>query len=681
MLEPPLYSLLPVTRAFTNSLHKSWTTKERGGGIAGPGESSTVHTITLSQLLREMARKYDQYDAFAQQDAHELLRHLLDSMEMEEKDVIKRKYPSAKPLTPNVLPAALSPEVGTTPLPPQGAVPPSPAMSGLSMPEEQRMLPFVDLLFGGLLASVVVCDSCKSVSHTYEGFLDLSLSMRGDDDAPRVRKRDRFRNMFKPRSVSSSRDSLGVMSEPEGSDSELGTNRSHRHRRHHTSRDSDAEEGSSLSRHSSSAKSIKASFSFRRKQKAPPSPVVPGSSPISGGSSHSLPTGQPPSAPGTPTPSSPSLLPQASPLLASEPVPATSQNTHPHQAAPTPAQAAYIARILYGPPVAPESADPLAKLRAAHAGGLSAAPSGKPQEYGLIESLKAFTGVETLEGDNAFACHKCWKIKNGHYKKHGEKAGSEHSTAPGSTQPSAVALPSIAVEESESEMLPPPNMTESSRLGRLVSRGSRMSSRPTSPLRRLVEHSPSPEPGANGAAGPSPSQSTPSLPEDISRVDTTVSADSTLTGHSESQLSIATSGTSTSTPTVNSLAESDGLSDSDSESDEELPHGPARFFRPNLARRQSKHFILRRAFKRYLIAKAPEVLVFHIKRFKQSGSGAVYSSFSSLKKCVLQVLLQLTVDSKTWSRSRKLSISLRSWHRIAQTSSACVRRKVCARLT
>ncbi|KLT43666.1 hypothetical protein CC85DRAFT_226517, partial [Cutaneotrichosporon oleaginosum] len=61
---------------------------------------------------------------------------------------------------------------------------------------ELELIPFVDVLFGGLLASIVVCETCKSVSHTYEGFLDLSLSMRGDDDAPaRQRKRDRFRGL------------------------------------------------------------------------------------------------------------------------------------------------------------------------------------------------------------------------------------------------------------------------------------------------------------------------------------------------------------------------------------------------------------------------------------------------------------------------------------------------------
>jgi ubiquitin carboxyl-terminal hydrolase 16/45 len=42
---------------------------------------------------------------------------------------------------------------------------------------------------------------------------------------------------------------------------------------------------------------------------------------------------------------------------------------------------------------------------------------------------------------------------------------------------------------------------------------------------------------------------------------------------------------------------------------------------------------MRRAFKRYLIAKAPEMLVFHLKRFKQSTkTGLTFTSFYDLKK-------------------------------------------------
>lgn len=82
--------------------------------------------------------------------------------------------------------------------------------------------------------------------------------------------------------------------------------------------------------------------------------------------------------------------------------------------------------------------------------------------------------------------------------------------------------------------------------------------------------------------------------------------------------------------------DTDGLSDSTD--DDELPaaayahRGGGGLFRRPPRRQQSKHFVLRRAFKRYLIAQAPEVLVFHIKRFKQTSAGGMYSTFSTLKK-------------------------------------------------
>ena len=53
-----------------------------------------------------------------------------------------------------------------------------------------------DMLFGGRLASILVCQKCKNVSHTYEDFNDLSLSIKAEDYA-RERKRDRLKNLAK----------------------------------------------------------------------------------------------------------------------------------------------------------------------------------------------------------------------------------------------------------------------------------------------------------------------------------------------------------------------------------------------------------------------------------------------------------------------------------------------------
>lgn len=177
--------------------------KDAGGGTYGAGETSSTRSMTLRLLLKEMAKKYDQYDDYAQQDSHELLRHLLDSMEMEEKDAIKRLQPmpplGAKRRRSRMggEPKYISPL--QSPLPSPGvSSPPSPikkrslvsmanplgvqnsrssSMSSTSqlngaggielpeIPESARMVPFADVLFGGSLASVVVCENCKSVSH------------------------------------------------------------------------------------------------------------------------------------------------------------------------------------------------------------------------------------------------------------------------------------------------------------------------------------------------------------------------------------------------------------------------------------------------------------------------------------------------------------------------------------
>ena len=52
------------------------------------------------------------------------------------------------------------------------------------------------MVFGGQLASILVCEKCKKVSCTYEDFNDLSLSIKAEDYA-RERKRDRLKNLAK----------------------------------------------------------------------------------------------------------------------------------------------------------------------------------------------------------------------------------------------------------------------------------------------------------------------------------------------------------------------------------------------------------------------------------------------------------------------------------------------------
>lgn len=48
-------------------------------------------------------------------------------------------------------------------------------------PPPPRYKPFIDTIFGGKLASVIVCEECRGVSRIEEDFLDISLPIKGDD--------------------------------------------------------------------------------------------------------------------------------------------------------------------------------------------------------------------------------------------------------------------------------------------------------------------------------------------------------------------------------------------------------------------------------------------------------------------------------------------------------------------
>lgn len=79
----------------------------------------------------------------------------------------------------------------------------------------------------------------------------------------------------------------------------------------------------------------------------------------------------------------------------------------------TPAQAAYISRIL-GSGLDPSRPDPLAALRLPGISSSLASWSASDaiQSTGLLDALRQFTAVEILEGENAFACKRCWRWEN-----------------------------------------------------------------------------------------------------------------------------------------------------------------------------------------------------------------------------------------------------------------------------
>jgi ubiquitin carboxyl-terminal hydrolase 16/45 len=319
----------------------------------------------------------------------------------------------------------------------------------------------------------------------------------------------------------------------------------------------------------------------------------------------------------------------------SSPVVSARLSNQVHGVGPTAAQMAYIHRILAPPPNSAEI-DPISKLRAPSADTLSTTHSSSttttPQgsETGLEESLRAFTSVEVLEGENAFACKRCWKIKSGRYKsreatlpEEDESAIETLESAPVSPEVSALGLksthpapPSISIADSETSSLvssPTGLGQDDGRLGRAGSVASRSSAsaqnvRAPSPLRRQIEMDEATRSISNLTIGSS-TDGTSGLSIDTDPVPSTIGA-----------------------PIRERDSDDDGLSDTDT-SDEEQPDTTIHVGRPKPIRRQSSHFVMRRAFKRYLFAKAPEVLIFHFKRFKQTHkTSMMFTSFYDLKK-------------------------------------------------
>ncbi|KAF7329614.1 USP domain-containing protein [Mycena kentingensis (nom. inval.)] len=160
---------MPIGEAFLGVMKRAWDAEY----------GRRRENLSPRALLTALGKKYDQYLDFAQQDAHEFLRIILDAMSMEELDAIKKSQPPA-------------------PNPP----PKKRRRVSLPKPADDAPMSLADMIFGGKLTSVLVCQKCKHVSHTYEDFNDLSLSIKSEDYQSGNRKRDRFRSFAKKLGVS-----------------------------------------------------------------------------------------------------------------------------------------------------------------------------------------------------------------------------------------------------------------------------------------------------------------------------------------------------------------------------------------------------------------------------------------------------------------------------------------------
>ncbi|KAG6894286.1 hypothetical protein C0992_006724 [Termitomyces sp. T32_za158] len=165
---------MPIGDAFLDLMVRAWDSQMY----------QKRENLSPKPILAALGRKYDQYLDFAQQDAHEFLRILLDASRMEELDEIKKRQPLPEKVKKRrrttITPSNLSSQSSHLPS---------------SITEEEKLVTLSDTIFGGKFASILVCRECKHVSTTYEDFNDISLSIKAEDY--HARKRDRLKSLAK----------------------------------------------------------------------------------------------------------------------------------------------------------------------------------------------------------------------------------------------------------------------------------------------------------------------------------------------------------------------------------------------------------------------------------------------------------------------------------------------------
>jgi hypothetical protein len=282
---------------------------------------------------------------------------------------------------------------------------------------------------------------------------------------------------------------------------------------------------------------------------------------------------------------------------------------------------------------------------------------------GLVKSLMQFTAVEALDGDNRYACKRCWRLANpltpaerarqlrrrarrGEDDAESEKSedDEEDSDAGEEEQPHqgikvAVPTPIVAngTDTIKASHLPPP--ADDSRRGSASSLGETSGEDELQSITRsmpipIIETSPatpavataSPRwPGADGSL-----RAPQAIPGSLRTI-----AKTSTTG-SEYATSDEESGDVTGSETEASTGRG-----TDSASDRGAPVDALRTLRVSSGaprRRRSTQSIAQRALKRYLIASTPPVLVFHFKRFQHVNRTYGFSSFAGGSKKIDDVV-------------------------------------------
>ncbi|VDM38115.1 unnamed protein product [Toxocara canis] len=121
----------------------------------------TGRAVHPSSLFSEIAKKAPRFRGWAQQDAHELLRYLLDGLRSEELNRYKEAISDHLRLPKNVNPRSVEPDLV--------------ALAKGMLKGCGR--PLLDAVFGGTLLQTVKCSKCGHLSRTFEDMLDLSLPL------------------------------------------------------------------------------------------------------------------------------------------------------------------------------------------------------------------------------------------------------------------------------------------------------------------------------------------------------------------------------------------------------------------------------------------------------------------------------------------------------------------------
>ena len=139
------------------------------------GKSGAVNP---GHLFGQVCRRSPQFRGFQQQDAHELLRHLLDSLRSEEVKRQKTAILRVFGLSEKTDPKTVSQKVKRK----------------LQALGRYSNFTLIDKIFGGQLVSTIVCEQCHNSSQIYEPFLDLSLPLV--EEKPQRPGKNNFTNKF-----------------------------------------------------------------------------------------------------------------------------------------------------------------------------------------------------------------------------------------------------------------------------------------------------------------------------------------------------------------------------------------------------------------------------------------------------------------------------------------------------